>query len=303
MTGIVGAKNLIFSSQRSLYKNSLLSYYGQSTRTSALSTDSVWRIWREYKVGNETITEYLDDGEFTQQWSNVENLFPSAPFTNSYALNLNGSTQDANGGDIHNYDIAQAFSFCMWVNPNNLAATRILLAKAASNANVSGYMFRHNATTGALYAQMRCGTNRNATFDISLTAGEYQFICFTYAGSANISGLNAYRNAVKASTPSSGTLSGTMLVGQDFTLGQRNNGFYFSGLIDEVTVWNKELTQADISELYNGGVPNDPRNHTSAANLVSYYPIIDDGLGSPDMVDIVNGLNLTSNGTLSASVP
>lgn len=293
----------LFASSRVLRINSLLSYYGANKKSFASDDDNKWRIWREVVEGKTTKTEYLDGGNFSQVWDDVETLFPTPTFSNLYSASLNGSTQDANGGDIHNFDIAQVFTVGMWVNPNSLSANRILFSKAGNAPNVKGYMVRHNATTGALFAQMRSSTNRNHTFDVSLTAGAYQFVCMTYAGGSNISGLNAYINAVKASTPPSGALSGTMLEGQDFILGSRNGNFYFSGLLDEITVWDKELTQAEVTELYNSGSPNDPNDHSASANLVSYYPVVDDGLGAPNMIDVVGGDNLTTNGTLSSSVP
>lgn len=303
MTGVNGSFNRLILTSRALFKNSLLSYYGESTEENADTSESIWRVYRVYRVGNETITEYIDDGQFSQIWDDVETLFPTPDFSNDYSLNLNGSTQSANGGDIHNYDVAQAFSVSMWVNPQNLSAIRILFAKAGDAPNVRGYMVRHE-TDGTLFMQLRSsGANVTHNFTTTLTAGVYQHIVFTYSGSSNKSGALTYKNAAVGDTPPSAAVGGTWLEGQNFTLGQRNSGSYFSGLMDEVTVWNKALTPAEITELYNSGSPTDPTEHSASANLVSYYPVYDDGLGNPNMVDIVGGFNLATNGTLSVSVP
>jgi len=46
--------------------------------------------------------------------------------------------------------------------------------------------------------------------------------------------------------------------------------------IDEPAVWDKELTAAEITELYNGGTPFDLTQHSAASNLVSWWRMGDD---------------------------
>ena len=50
---------------------------------------------------------------------------------------------------------------------------------------------------------------------------------------------------------------------------------YFDGNIDEVAVWNDELTSAEVTAIYNSGnmlnVSSDSGNYASAANLKGYY--------------------------------
>ena len=50
---------------------------------------------------------------------------------------------------------------------------------------------------------------------------------------------------------------------------------YFDGKIDEVAVWNDELTSAEVTAIYNSGnmlnVSSDSGNYASADNLSGYY--------------------------------
>ena len=50
---------------------------------------------------------------------------------------------------------------------------------------------------------------------------------------------------------------------------------YFDGKIDEVAVWNVELTSAEVTAIYNSGnmlnVSSDSGNYASADNLQGYY--------------------------------
>jgi len=62
---------------------------------------------------------------------------------------------------------------------------------------------------------------------------------------------------------------------EDASLGAGNPTQYFDGKIDEVAVWNDELTSAEVTAIYNSGnmlnVSSDSGNYASAANLQGYY--------------------------------
>lgn len=248
--------------------------------------------------------------EVTIRATNEYDLFKEETFVicvsppNSDSIEMNGIDEYLSAGNKFNYDIANAFSVCMWVKPNNIAAAHILFSKATLDASVNGYMLRADATTGALFLQMRSTVNRSHTFDTALTAGSWQFICFTYSGAADISGASVYRNAIKNTTSPSGSLTGTMLFGQPFYIGQRNDSFgFYPGLIDEITIWDKELNQTEITELYNGGSVYDYSGHSAVSNLVSWYrfdndtiPAIVDHYGSNDMTSYnMDSSNLSSD--------
>lgn len=261
---------------------------------SALASDPSWLLEQTIIVGSgQTQVRYADDAQFSQTWDSAidGSAFPVTPSVNNLSTLYDGVNDFCNGGNIFNFDIATAFSISMWLNPQNIAAARILFSKAGPGPAVDGYMLRHEATSGVLFLQMRSGTNRSFSFSTALVAGVWQHIVFTYAGGSNINGARVYKDAVVGSIPGSGTLSGTMLVGQDFNLGSRNAGFFYAGNMDEVTVWDKALTQAEVTELYNAGAPVDPTGHSAIANLLSWYrmgdsdtfPIISDNAGSNDL--------------------
>ena len=273
--------------------------YGYALPGTATSAEN-WFIYAEDQVVDDFIRRYADSGngeeaDFIHVWDDRLTLFPAVPASeNDFALLLDGINQDANGGDIHNYNRSNAFSVSMWVKPNNIAASRILFAKAGAAPNVRGYMLRHNALTGDLFAQLRTNTtNRSHTFDVALTAGEYQMVTWTYNGGSDISGLRLWKNITKSSAPPGGNLTGTWLESQDFTVGQRNNSFYYSGLIDHMTVWSKELSDAEVQELYNGGFTFNPSTHSANANLVSWYRFGDGSDNSATVFDNIGADDLT----------
>ncbi len=70
----------------------------------------------------------------------------------------------------------------------------------------------------------------------------------------------------------------------------------FKGYIDEVSMWNTSFTQAQWSEIYNGGVPMDATLHTAAVSkkLNHYYR-----MGDNDTYSTINDLTGSSNGTMT----
>ena len=47
----------------------------------------------------------------------------------------------------------------------------------------------------------------------------------------------------------------------------------WEGNVDELTIWDKALSSAEVTELYNGGTTFDARDHSASANLKHYYPL------------------------------
>jgi len=56
-----------------------------------------------------------------------------------------------------------------------------------------------------------------------------------------------------------------------FYLGRNSGSYGFKGNLDEISIWNKYLTNADCVEIYNGGTPNDLSNVSAASNLQNWW--------------------------------
>lgn len=259
--------------------------YGRTAKLGALETDAVWQMWSiDNKGTSREHTHFAQSAskpnpKFIHKWSDRLTIFPAIQRVNDLALHFDGINDHLNGGDIFKFDIATAFSFSLWVKAQNISQTRILFAKAGAAPDVKGYMTRYNATTGNLFSQMRTGTtNVNHTWDSAIVAGQYMHLVYTFSGNSNKNGQKLYLGGVlDTNLPGSSALSGSMLEGQDFTVGSRSGSFFHSGEIDEMTVWSKELNQDDVDELRPNGKPmEDPNQHSAASFLISEYRMGDD---------------------------
>ena len=96
-----------------------------------------------------------------------------------------------------------------------------------------------------------------------------------------------------------------------------NAGLYFNGQISNVSYWNTALTQTQVTETYNEGLPGNLNSHSAYSNLVSWWQLGENSsyVGGWTFADekgtnngtgnglaetaLVNGVGTTANGTSS----
>ena len=161
-------------------------------------------------------------------------------------------------GNNLDFDGSTPFSFNVWMNQTSAQAAS-LISKKGGASTYTGYriaitsnrqiqvLFNSDFTTNDRL-QITTGTN-------SFTIGVFNMITVTYDGSKNTSGISVYVDGTSISfSTNANSLTGsisnstTAKVGA-FVVGSQ----YFNGILDEVGVWNKELSSSEVTELYNSG--------------------------------------------------
>ncbi|HCW08690.1 MAG TPA: hypothetical protein DGG95_15130, partial [Cytophagales bacterium] len=213
-----------------------------------------------------------------------------------YSISFDGVNDYISCGDNHTFGPSTAFSISFWCKPNNLAANRCLISKCSNDVNVAGWNIQHLATSGKIQIQMRNtgGAGPVFAFTSAVTAGIWQHVVLTFSGNANISGNRCYIDSIIGDTPSSSAITGTFSNTAEFTIGARNTAFPYSGFIDEVTVFDKALNQAEVTELYNSGQPSDLTDFSSYNNLLSWWR-----MGDSDIYPIILDNKGSANGTMT----
>jgi len=278
--------------------NSQLTYIGITQLNSVAGvppdqTASIWRVGRIFKKGKQTTVEWANDESlvFPSKFSERETLFPIAVLDNGASLNFQGSVRRIELGDNHTKGPATAFSVSMWVRPQNVSAQRCFISKVSLDANVYGWSFQHT-NTGQLYAQVRApGTLTSHTWGTALAGLTWYNLVFTFSGNSNLNGFKAYINAASEGAATSAALN-AWTVTDPLSIAARGTSFLFSGNLNQFTMWNKELSQAEITELYNGGTPMDLSQHSASANRQSHWPM-NTNVNFPTEVDTVGSVNGT----------
>jgi len=143
------------------------------------------------------------------------------------------------------------FSYSCWINPSNVSGTKSIATFGSYYDTDKGFciyaindtivVWRYSSTSGYVKVGETTGI---------LSANNWQHLSIVRSGG----NMYCYLNNTKY-TLTSGGLSGVSLgnSGGINQLGRNSGGFYFSGKMDEIGVWNKALSDSEVTELYNSG--------------------------------------------------
>ena len=129
--------------------------------------------------------------------------------------------------------------------------------------------------------------------------GEWVHVVTTYDGSATTAGFAVYYNGVSQtlSSGTTGVYNGMQLTASNLDIGSGGTNS-MQGQLDEVSIFDSVLSQADATELYNLGNPSDVITSTPNANLIGWWRM-GDGATFPTIPDASTNSN---DGTMDAGM-
>ena len=135
--------------------------------------------------------------------------------------------------------------------------------------------------------------------DVRIKKGKSCFIGITYDGSETAAGLEMYLDGQKITSPirvTNGTYTGAMNNSNlRFAFGNTSlTTRHLNGNLLHGCIWNKELSESEMTEAWNGGVPKDMSTLSFYSDITAYWPMQTD-------FDCANNatFNLTGSGTVS----
>lgn len=162
------------------------------------------------------------------------------------------------------------FTWTFWVYLTNTAANRTLIAKwgAASDGDYR-IQFLTSGTTVTFTARNSTNSANAAASAGTLSATTWYFFACRHDATANQISIS-----VDAGTPVTAALTGgTRVSSNALAIGALNTpGTYHNGMLDEVGWWKRHLSDAEITDLYNGGSGRDYAYITAAAGKAFIYP-------------------------------
>lgn len=156
------------------------------------------------------------------------------------ALSFDGVNDWVTVADAADLDLTSAMTLEAWVRPSDLAGWRTVLMK--ESADSAAYELYANEETNRPSAYFVAGTTfKGVTGTAALSTAAWTHLATTYDG-AN---MRIYVNGVLARTVArTGAINATAA---PLRVGGNNAwGEFFAGLIDEVRVYNRALSQAEI---------------------------------------------------------
>lgn len=167
-------------------------------------------------------------------------------------FNFDGVNDYYDAGNVLDFDGSTPFSFSFWVNPNTLGNKNLLQKWTGFNTGWIIFMFgdkiRFALTNTVTTNSLRVETVNSLTTSM-------QHISISYDGTKDVSGVNIYFNGVNQSlTTLDNTLTGSTSTSASFEMGRNISSIgWYDGIIDEVALFEKELTSSEVTELYNSG--------------------------------------------------
>jgi hypothetical protein len=246
------------------------------------------------------------------------------------SVELNGSDQWLTVAHAANLSFGNAltesaFSLSAWINIDNTTKQQPIISKwssANTGAREWAFFVDENGALSFTVADESVPAEALAQAgDGAIAPSAWYHVAVTYdglAGATPFTNLKMYINGtVTGSTitypvGSGAYLAMESLTGQTASIGALNySGEYpYDGKLDEISIWKKQLTQAEVTDLYNSGCPTDLRFHSAyksdSTNLVAWWRFETDNVSTADTSTTVqdhsdNNLDASGVGTPTLS--
>ncbi len=180
-----------------------------------------------------------------------------SPYSN-YSLSFDGTGNNLNLGDVQNNT---SLTFSSWINTTSTNASSWQTIATNQSAN-AGYKFQYllSGTNPVILHQIQHGGGASSAAQTTVAGfndGNWHHFIFTYDGTNAIGAIKMYVDNVEVySNPSTLTGSGIAASSSNLYLSGGATSAWFESKMDEVAIWGSALTQAQVSQVYNNGYPN-----------------------------------------------
>lgn len=226
--------------------------------------------------GNPGTFTNMEDADFTTD-------VPGGRGSSWYSMLLDGTNEYVTMGDVLGFERTDAFSISCWFKSTDIAGSFVSKRDTVLGFN-TGYSLGLASSAINLTLESS-GSNRiSVSTTLTFNDGAWHHVLVTYDGTSSASGVAIWVDGSLASVSvGSDTLSASILTSSNFNLGTNNDGTgaaFYAGNLDDVAVFDKELSSTEVASVYNSGVPVDVRALSSlSANLVGYWGCGDIGAG------------------------
>ena len=212
------------------------------------------------------------------------------------SMSFDGMDQfiDMGTGSALDFERTDSFSFSCWFRTISTTSAQFFCKQedaslvppfGPSGGSFRGYGYSFNGSTGfmSLFLSNQAANRLIVTGTTDIRDGAWHHVAMTYDGSSSASGGIIYLdNVVESVTTPSDTLSMTIATTLSAEIGARALGSesFFDGNIDDVAMYDKELSAGEVTTIYNSGMPGDLRLGGQPSNLVGYWRL-GDGITSP----------------------
>ena len=219
--------------------------------------EDLTNVYTRYHLNEVTGAAVLDTSGNGRNGTPINNPVSVAGKLNN-CLSFNGTTQYINCGDIANFERTDAFSLEFWINTSYTGGWQCPIARMSSD--VRGWQSILDTTGKIWFGLYNVGGGVNAlvmsTNETNFNNGVWYHVIITYDGSNTPSGIHIYVNGNnKSLITQTNNLTATILNPANCQIGGRSGTVQlFNGKIDESLIYDKELSQTEVTYRWNSGV-------------------------------------------------
>jgi hypothetical protein len=148
----------------------------------------------------------------------------------------------------------QGVTFSAWIKSPDLGTYRTILFNGGVSSLTSGYLLRMEQDGKILFSSSK-STSGQGTFSVFSTTANYDndqwhHVVATWDGSKTTNASKIYMDNILVGQTTALNVSSDFNISYNLSVGYGVAGQNFTGLIDELTIYNKSLSASEISEIY-----------------------------------------------------
>lgn len=215
-------------------------------------TDNLEGYWKlDESSGNAT-----DSGGNGYTLTNSNVTYSTGKIDNGAVYNSTSDRLYSTTSDF-DYQPTDAFSVSCWFNISSVTGNRFMISNQQNGGDFPGWTVGN--LDGKCFFDMVQDLSPvsylgQRSTSVEFSVDTWHHFVMTKDATDDASGVTFYVDGTSvATTAVLDNLSGTITYNSDFQLGNRASAYDMSGTLDEVGVWSREITSAEVTELYNGG--------------------------------------------------
>ncbi|MGB3948552.1 MAG: LamG domain-containing protein, partial [Bacteroidia bacterium] len=171
---------------------------------------------------------------------------------------FNGSSDNISvaSNSLLDFQTTNAFSLSYWIRPTSLSTSQIsviLSKQTGSGASQDGWNSNIETNFQSKYRIQNGTSTSSCTFAAispTISSNQYQHIVQIYNGSNSYIYINGLLANQTACTALIGDNLSNMLIGKATWVNSNTKGF--SGIIDDIAIYNRALTPSEVTQIYTG---------------------------------------------------
>jgi hypothetical protein len=258
---------------------------------------------------NVTIQVEDDNGD-TFEKTFLITVTEAAVGANDKEVTFNGIDESCSNGNIPEVDAGNvAFSIAFEVTRSREGVEETIFSQQVANATLQGQEISFLSNNRIAFKLI---SDASAGSEISITTGagaavrlnEKAFFVLTFNGDkSSTNNLEIYKNGSGVATSN---IENDLTVGSDITSGvgtlyglRADGANYFQGRLDNFMIFDKVLSAAEVTELYNSGDPLETLTGTLLTANIMHVPITSSD-SYPTLNDSRGNYDITMNANMDA---